>query len=519
MKKNHLQPPLVLVAGFLLLPLLNFCGRKPEKEQEMGAKTAEPRPSVKMKVITIPASSDILEIRVLFNSGSVDDPKGKEGLSYITAKMIAEGGTKRHKYSELLDLFYPMATGIGISVDKEMTVFTGRVHKDHISRYLPLLFEVLLEPAFTDEDFERIKDETLNYIKKTLRQADDELLSKEALDIWIYHNHPYGHLVEGTVSGVESITVEDVKDHYRQIFTQDRLTIGLAGAVTEDIKRQFTEKLSALPVSGKEKVKIPEPEEIKGRVVKIIQKQTSSTAITMGAPVDVKRGDPDFYPLMLAFSCLGEHRQSMGRLFKFIREARGLNYGDYAYIEHFIQEGSTTKPMVNVARSRQEMSIWLRPVQPQHGVFALRLALYQLERFASGGLTEEEFDRTRGFLNGYTRVIEESLMRRLGYALDDLFYSIPPFLKGAREAFASMTVEDVTGAIKRHISFDNLKIIVVTADAELFKGQLIGKAPLSVSYDTPKPHEIIEEDKKVLKMDLKIAPENIQIVSVDSLFQ
>jgi zinc protease len=456
---------LVMSAAAVMSVGAGGCKKKQEGEKQMQEKPAsEPFP-LELRAVTLPSkSADSVDVRVLFQSGSVDDPKGKEGLTYVTAKMLAEGGTKQHAYAEVLQLLYPMAATIDVDVSRQMTVFVGRAHKDHLDSYFPLLFEVILEPRFAQEDFNRIKDETLNYIRKTLRQSDDELLSREALDVWIYEDHPYGHVVEGTVAGIESITLE-------------------------------------------------------GLEVKVVEKITDSTAIAMGVPVDIKRGHPDFFPLMLAFSCLGEHRQSMGRLFKTLREVRGLNYGDYAYIEHFIQEGWSTKPMVNVGRSRQEMSVWIRPVQPRHAVLAVKLALHELKKFIEKGLTQEELDRTRGFLLGYTRVLEESAGRRLGYALDDLFYKTPPHLKMAREAFQNMTLQEVNDAIKRSVSMDNLKIIVVTKDGKEFKEQLLSKDASPVAYDTPKPPEVLEEDRAVLAVDPGFSPEKITVIPVDSLFQ
>ena len=66
-----------------------------------------------------------------------------------------------------------------------------------------------------------------------------------------------------------------------------------------------------------------------------MQKDTRSVAWSLGYPIDVKRGDPDFPALLLMQSWLGQHRESGGRLFDRMRELRGLNYGDYAYLEYF----------------------------------------------------------------------------------------------------------------------------------------------------------------------------------------
>ena len=57
--------------------------------------------------------------------------------------------------------------------------------------------------------------------------------------------------------------------------------------------------------------------------------------MSFGFPVDLKRGDPDWLALWLARSYIGEHRSENSHLYQRIREERGMNYGDYAYIEYF----------------------------------------------------------------------------------------------------------------------------------------------------------------------------------------
>ncbi len=82
----------------------------------------------------------------------------------------------------------------------------------------------------------------------------------------------------------------------------------------------------------------------KGLEVTIVEKPADATAISMGFPIDVTRRDDDFYALAVANSYLGEHRTFNGKLMQDLRGKRGLNYGDYSYIEDFIQEGDEHVP-------------------------------------------------------------------------------------------------------------------------------------------------------------------------------
>ena len=84
-------------------------------------------------------------------------------------------------------------------------------------------------------------------------------------------------------------------------------------------------------------------------------------------PIEVTRSHPDFAALSVARAWLGEHRSSMSHLYQRIRELRGMNYGDYAYIEAFPGGMFQFFPEPNVARRAQLFEVWIRPVVPANG--------------------------------------------------------------------------------------------------------------------------------------------------------
>ena len=116
---------------------------------------------------------------------------------------------------------------------------------------------------------------------------------------------------------------------------------------------------------------------------------------------------------------------SSGVLYDRMREKRGLNYGDYAYIEYFPRGMFLMEPQPNLARHQQIFQIWIRPVEPPTAKFALRLALFELDKLNKNGLTQEAFERTREFLGKYVNVLTRTKRAELGYAIDSLFYGIP----------------------------------------------------------------------------------------------
>ena len=110
-----------------------------------------------------------------------------------------------------------------------MTSFSGRIHRDNLEAYYALFKNALLSPAFKEEDFKRVKTQTLNYVKQSRRFSNDEELSKELLYWQIFKGTPYEHPEEGYVQSVETITLEDVKAFYAKYYTRDNVVVGVAG--------------------------------------------------------------------------------------------------------------------------------------------------------------------------------------------------------------------------------------------------------------------------------------------------
>jgi zinc protease len=263
------------------------------------------------------------------------------------------------------------------------------------------------------------------------------------------------------------------------------------------------------------------PAAVDGRSVLLIDKPGADASISLGFPLDVHRGERDFYALWIANSWLGEHRNQASHLFHVIREERGLNYGDYSYIEAFPEGGFRTMPPVNVPRRRQLFEIWIRTLPNAQAVFALRAALHEFQHLVDHGMTAEEFELTRQFLKKYSLHFAETTAARLGYAVDDRFYGIDGagHLARFRQMMDELTLDDVNAAIKRHLQYRNLKIAIVTGDAANLRAALASDAPTPISYSTPKSDAILAEDREIAALPLSIPADRIETVPVTSAFE
>ncbi|HEX8888711.1 MAG TPA: pitrilysin family protein [Pyrinomonadaceae bacterium] len=466
-----------------------------------------------------PNRSPLVTFRILFNVGSASDPEGKEGLASLTASMLSEGGSRRMSYDQITNEFYPMATSFSYQIDKEMTVFTGTTHLDNLEHYYSIISQMLLDPGFRPDDFKRLKEDALNYLKVSLREGNDEELGKEQLYNVIYAGHPYGHNNIGNISAIEHLTLDDVRAFYRRHYTRANLVIGLAGGYPPSFVKKVQTDFAKLPVGTPEKLNVAAPKVDTGMRIEIIKRDTRSTAISLGFPINITRADKDWPALAVVASYFGQHRSSNSYLYHRLREIRGLNYGDYAYIEYFPRGMFQFQPDPNLGRQQQIFQIWIRPVEPQNGQFALRAALYEYDKLVRNGMSEETFEGTRDFLLKNVNNLIATQDAQLGYALDSRYYKIPDFNSYMRDRLSKLTLSDVNNAIQRYLKSDSMRVVIVTRDAEGLRNAIVNNTPSPIKYNAPRPAEIMEEDKTIQVYKINVKPEDVAIVPVEQVFQ
>jgi len=471
-----------------------------------------------LRVIQQKSVQPQLDMKLLFNVGSAHDPAGKEGLAALTAAMIADAGSRLATIEQIESALYPMAGSFSGRTDKEMTTFTGMIHKDRWRTFLGMVLPQLVEPGFRDSDFTRLKDAQLNALVQNLRSNNEEELGKERLQTNIFKGTPYGHVSLGTVAGIKAITLDDVKNFARSMYTRANLTVGLSGDVPDEMLTSLRAALSALPAGPPAVKASARATRTPGIDVDILEKDTRATAISLGFPIEVTRAHPDFAALSIARAWLGEHRIASGRLYQRIREIRGMNYGDYAYIEAFPRGMFQFFPDANVARQQQIFEIWIRPVVPANAHMALRIALYELDKMIQNGLTREQFEVTRDYLLNNVYVMTARQDQQLGYALDSEWYGIGEFASTVRKALQSLTLEQVNAAMTRHLSARDFSAVIITKDAAGLKQALIADAFSPIRYDGEKPKALLDEDQVIGNLKLRLDPARVRITPIADVF-
>jgi zinc protease len=412
----------------------------------------------------------------------------------------------------------PLAASLTAQVDRELVALTASVHRDNVQRFLEVGLPMLTRPGFRDEDFRRLKDLQRAALVTDLRASNEEELGKEVLQAVVLAGTPYAHPPQGTVAGLDAITLDDVKAFAATHFTVSRLKVAVAGdagpAVLATLRRDLAELPAGSPPVATEVKATPHP----GLHVTLVEKDTRAVAISIGQRVSVLRGDPDFLALSVARAWLGEHRSSLGRLQQRLRETRGLNYGTYAYLEAFPRGMYQFFPDTNLGRRAQLFELWIRPVRPEHAQHAIRLALSEYRQLLERGLTRADFEAVRDYLVKNAPLAVARSVSQAGAVLDGAWSGTPPWPQYLREGLARLTVDDVNRALRAHLSGQDLEIVAIARDAKGLAATLVADGPSRITYDGEKPQALLDEDAAVGALRLGLTPAAVQVVPVAEVF-
>ncbi|NCG21860.1 MAG: hypothetical protein GWP91_22815 [Rhodobacterales bacterium] len=454
----------------------------------------------------------------IVGAGSAYDPVGQEGLANLVARSLVDAGSGERPSSAVRDALYPTGNQFSLVVDREWVSLRLRCHIDHQALCAQLFADALTAPRFDANDVLRLREDAEYGVGDGLL-SNEEALGQEMLEAFVFEGHPYGHPVQGRGGVLPTLTADDAKRFHDTHYVRQATLVGVAGGVTEQTLADLRDRLVKLPTAMPVDINLQQPSAVSGRSMTLVATQTDVTGIHFAHPLAVDRAHEDWPALALAMTAMGAHRQSFGRLFRAIRNDRGLNYGDYSYIEPYVERGGSL-PQQGVLRSQPYFYVWIRPTSLENGPFALRMAMAEVEGLVSNGLSPEEFEITREYLQGWTPLLAQDPGRRLSYALEAQAAGVPDLISDLPTALNALDVAAVNAAIKRHITPENLKIVVVTGDPEGFKKAILEESATPIVYRDVVPDEAqAQRDTEVASWPLLLEAADVWTTPAEGIFQ
>jgi zinc protease len=472
------------------------------------------------RMVVLPdASSPNLYLQAVVSAGSSWDLPGQEGLAHLTARALVDAGAGELSSTELREALYPTGNAVQLVVDKEWVSVRLRCHRDHAELCVDRFADVLTAPRFADNDVIRLREEAVFQLTDGLT-GDDEALGEAALHAVLYEGHPYAHPVAGRAGVVPTLDADDLRRFYESHYVRSSVVVGMAGAVDDTLQARLEARLQALPSAPVPNRVDMAPPPVEGGSLTLVRTPRAVTGWHVAHPLPTDRLHPDWPALYVAMIGFGAHRQSFGQLFQAVRGRRGLNYGAYAYVEAYVQQGWSPAPENGVLRRHNHFVMWLRPTSVDNGPFALKLAEHELERLREEGLPDDVFEEVVSYLRGSLPLLATDPGRRLAFALDAEISGTPEMIEQLSSALDTLDNEAVTAALQRHIRPDDLVYVGVSGDPEATRDALLSSEPTPVAYAEVTPDEAqAAEDATVARRGMSIDPSRVVITSPEGVFR
>jgi zinc protease len=390
----------------------------------------------------------MLDVQVDFDAGNRFDKKEKAGVSDLANAMLgkgvaAHGGAVGLNESQIAEGFANLGALRGGSASEDRASITLRTLSSEPERVeaLALLAQIIAYPNFPEGVLSREKERLIQAIKEA--ETKPETIAGKTFSALLYGNHPYGF--DGTAASIASITIADLKQFYANYYTRDRVVVSMVGAISraqaEKIAEQLTNNLKPKGIAASALPAIRKPAAIDKR----IEHPASQSHISIGT-TGVARGNPDYFALLVANYTLGGGG-FVSRLYKEVREKRGLAYSVYSYFGIQSQEGPFA---IGLQTKREETAT------------ALTVVKDTLSQFVEEGPTVEETDAAKSNLVGGFSLRIDNNRKILDNVAAVGFYNLPlEYLDTWTSKIQSVTRDQAHAAFRKYVDPKQLVTVVV----------------------------------------------------------
>jgi predicted Zn-dependent peptidase len=265
-------------------------------------------------------------------TGSRDEAPSQAGVSHFLEHLLFKG-TARHSAIEIAELFDGMGAATNAATSKETTNLHARLLDEHTEEAFELLAAMLLDPALPEEEVDSEREVVLEEIAMYEDEPQDRV--HDLLAGAVHVDHPLGRRVLGDAGVIGSIPVPQIASYHRARYTAPNVVVAAAGHLEHDQIVELARR-NLRPPAGKPNG-VPDGEAQDGSPQFAFQaKDTEQYHICFGGP-GISRGDERRFALGVLDAIFGGSTSS--RLFREVREKRGLAYAVGSYTEQYVDRG------------------------------------------------------------------------------------------------------------------------------------------------------------------------------------
>jgi zinc protease len=334
----------------------------------------------------------LVTTQLVVKAGGETDPRQLSGLAQMTATLLSRGTTTRSA-TEIAQAIEALGGTLNTAARWDASTASVNIMSSQLAQAMEILADVVRRPAFKDEEIERLRQQSLDNLRVSLR--DPGTIASLVASRVVFGDAPYGHPIGGTPQTLPVIKRDDILRLHQSYYRPDNAVLVIGGAIKPLEAFNLAERVfgdwqkPAAPLAASNTASAMQSSATP-RVI-VIDKPDAGQAAVVLARTGIKRVDQDYFRGLVANSILSGYS---GRLNQEIRIKRGLSYGAGSSLDVRRDVG----PFVASAQTKNES-----------GAEVASLLMGELARLADGQLSDVEMTPRKAVLIGsFARNLETS---------------------------------------------------------------------------------------------------------------
>lgn len=391
----------------------------------------------------------MLDVSVTFAAGSARDTRERSGLARMTRQLMSLGAGAWSE-QEIAECLADVGAILSGHFDQDRAGFglrtlSGAKERDQA---LSVLQAVLAAPHFDAAVLAREKARAVAGLREAATQP--QYLGEKAFQAAVFDDHPYALNEAGEIDAIERLERDDLVAFHRQYYRASNATLAIMGDIGRDQAERLAEALTTGLPPGEAPPPTPPVRASERGSEQVIPHHATQSHLFLGLP-GMKRGDPDFFPLVVGNYILGGGGFD-SRIMAEVRVRRGLAYSAYSAIQ----------PM-------QELGVFVIGLQTRREATreAVQVVRETLEAFLRDGPTDAELAQAKNFLVGSFPLRLDSNRKILDHLAMIGFYRLPlDWLDTYASRVKAVTREDILRAFRSRIRPEAMHTVIVGGQLE-----------------------------------------------------
>jgi len=394
----------------------------------------------------------IISVSAILSAGAIYDYE-KAGLASLTATALMHGTKNfpKEKLDEELDF---IGADVNTYATKEFSGLTSNFATKDAAKVLNIIKEILLNPTFDAEEFEKEKSRLLVSLEQ--QKESPKSVIRPYFDTLLFGNHVYANIVNGNNTTVSKLTISDIKAFYTANYKPNDAAINIVGDFnSKDMKVTLTKLFSSWEKSSKEKENLaskPINKPTETRVLLVNKSDAKETTFYIGSP-GISRNNPDYIAIDVVNTLFGGRFTSM--LNDELRVNSGLTYG----------AGSRFSTLKNSGSFYISTFTDIKTTEP-----AIDKTLEVLNKLHSNGIDEKSLNSAKNYVKGQFPPNYET-NEQLAALLSQMFwYNFDnSFIENFEKNVDSLDLVKANQIITNYFPKDKLQFVLIGKSEEIKK--------------------------------------------------